>query len=109
MAAGRQCGAVKPDGTRCRAPALSGSDCCFFHSPEAAGARAEANRQGGKTRSKGAAVLPAETPDVPLGTVGDVVTFLGRTVNDVRKGALDCKAGNCVGYLSSVLLRALEG
>jgi hypothetical protein len=46
---------------------------------------------------------------VDLKSVGDVVNLLGTTINQVRKGILDVKAANAVGYLGSVLLRAIEG
>lgn len=36
------------------------------------------------------------------------VASAGCTINQVRLGELDPKLANCVGYLSGVLLRALE-
>jgi hypothetical protein len=54
-------------------------------------------------------VLPAGTPDLPLRTVTDVVTLLGQTINQVRRGELDPKVGNAIGMLTGQLLRALEG
>jgi hypothetical protein len=44
-----------------------------------------------------------------LQRVADVVLLLGRSINDLRLGRLDPKIGNGIGYLSSILLRALEG
>jgi hypothetical protein len=106
--AGRQCEYTKPDGTRCRARALANGPHCFFHAEETAEARQSARRRGGKTRSKAAAVLPTDTPDVPLATVGDVVSLLAMSINEVRKGAIDAKVANATGYLAGVLLRAME-
>ena len=60
-------------------------------------------------RSKLAAVLPAGTPDVRVKDMGAVVELLGETISQVRTGTVDPKIANAVGYLSSVLMRALEG
>jgi hypothetical protein len=105
----RQCAHVKPGGARCQARPVAGSDLCFFHDPATAEKRAEARKKGGQTRNKPAATLPPETADLELESVPDVVRLLGRTINDVRKGVVDAKVANAVGYLGSVLLRALEG
>src|SRR5262249_21918667 len=48
-------------------------------------------------------------PDLVLNDVPAVVKLLAETINQVRKGTLDPKVANCVGYLASILLRALEG
>jgi hypothetical protein len=50
----------------------------------------------------------AGTDDVPLATVADVVKALATTFNDVRKGQLDPKTGNCLGLLAGQLLRAMQ-
>jgi hypothetical protein len=55
-----------------------------------------------------AAVLPDDAPDLRLQTVVDVVSLLGQTINQTRKGALDPKVCNAVVQGASVLLRALE-
>ena len=103
----RPCEHVKPDGNRCRARALPASAFCYFHDPARAEERAQSCRKGGQTRSKKAAVLPQEA-DAPLASVADVVGFLGTTANQVRRGQLDCKVGNCLGYLGSVLMRGIQ-
>ena len=38
----------------------------------------------------------------------DISALLGDSINRLRRGELDPKVANAVGYLSSVLLRALE-
>jgi hypothetical protein len=82
------------------------SEQCFFHDPATAATRAAARKAGG---AKGkAVVLLADTPNAPLDTVGDVVLLLGTTVNQVRRGELDPKVANAVGYLTGILLKALE-
>jgi hypothetical protein len=105
----RPCEATRQNGTPCRGDARPGSRWCWAHDPGLKEKRDAARRKGGRERSKAAAVLPQAAPDLPLMTIGDVTAALAATVNQVRKGALDVKAANCVGYLLSVLLRALEG
>jgi hypothetical protein len=65
-------------------------------------------RKGGRERSKKAAVLGADAPDVPLTSVADVLVLLAQTINQVRRGELDTKVGSCLGYLASVAMKALE-
>jgi hypothetical protein len=40
--------------------------------------------------------------------VNDVTALLAQTINQVRCGSVDSKTGNAVGYLASVLLKALQ-
>ena len=102
----RKCAAQKADGTPCRGTARP-SGFCTFHDPALAQKRAEARRAGGRSRSRGPAVLP-DAEDLPTKTIGDVTVLLGRTLNDVRQGKIDAKIANAIGYLSSVLLRSLQ-
>jgi hypothetical protein len=53
-------------------------------------------------------VLPPDTPNLPLASVADVVTMLGATINQVRRGELDVRVANAVGYLGGVLLKGLQ-
>src|SRR4051812_32349971 len=102
----RQCCHRRSDGGTCRAKAVSGSSLCFFHAPDRAADRLKAQKAGGR-RNKVAA-LPTDTPDYDLKNVGDVVILLGSTINQVRKGQVDPRVANSVGYLSGILLKALE-
>ena len=103
----RQCEFVRPDGTRCRANARAGRSHCFAHDSGSAAERDSARRAGGRARR--AAVLPPDTPDVELRTAADVARFLSGTINEVRKGLLDARVGNCVAGLVGQLLRAIQG
>ena len=103
----RQCVQVKADGTRCRGRALDGKEHCPFHDSSTQAAQAAGRRAGGRKRCQPAAVLPAG-PDVPLGTIPDVVAFLGSLANKAAKGLLDPKTVNATTYVLSTLLRALE-
>jgi hypothetical protein len=102
----RQCGYKKPDGKKCQANAIAGSQFCFFHDPDRAGDRRAAQQTGG-LRNKSAS-LPSETPDIEMKNVSDVVALLGVTLNQVRRGQIDPRVSNAIGYLSGTLLRALE-
>jgi hypothetical protein len=109
--ADRRCAAKTRSGAPCKARALPGKRHCLFHSRDPADRRTRerARREGGRRRSRQAAVLAPTAGDLPLARVADVVGLLGQTINQVRKGQLDVKVANCVGYLGGVLLKALEG
>jgi hypothetical protein len=104
-----KCKFSKPDGSTCGGNCLKNSDYCYFHDPAQAAHRQQARRKGGRARSKPMAVLSISAPDEPVESIEDVVRLLGQTINEVRKGQLDAKIANAVGYLASVMLRALEG
>ncbi len=104
-----RCNHTKNDGERCKASALPGKQKCMFHHPSFSRKRAEGRRAGGTNRSVPVATLAADTPDLALATVADVVVALAATINQVRNGKLAVGVGNCVGCLAGVLLKALEG
>lgn len=85
---------------------MKASAYCFFHDPACAGQRTRARRAGGHRNR--AAILPPTAPTRRLGTAADVTDLLAETINQVRRGELDPKVANSVGYLASVLLRAIE-
>ncbi len=101
-----QCKQIKADGTRCQANTRTGSEYCFFHDPATAEEQEAARQAGGRVGKTKA--LPAETPDVPLSSVAEVVGLLGETINQLRRGEIDPRVANAVGYLSGTLLKALQ-
>ena len=102
----KPCQAIKPDGSRCQAAALPGRDFCFFHDPSQADERREAQSLGGQqNRMK---TLDASAPDVEIEDCQDVVRLISETINQVRKGQIDPRVANAVGYLANVLIRAVE-
>ena len=103
-----KCEFRKKDGRSCSANAQVASGLCIFHDPARASDGQRARRAGGITRSQLAAVLPSDTPDHPLGNVSDVSALLSDSINRLRRGQLDPRVANAMGYLTSVLLRALE-
>jgi hypothetical protein len=105
MSAGRQCEQTRPDGQRCQARAVQGQPWCFFHSPDRQ-ARQEAGRRGGSRPKKKA--IPQLAEPLPLECVRDVAALVAQTINTLRQTPLTAREANAIGYLASVLLRALE-
>jgi hypothetical protein len=102
----RPCQAKTADGTICQAAALAGSDFCFFHDPDRATERREANAAGGRQGKM--KTLDADAPDVRVESSQDVVRLLSDTINQVRTGQLDPRVANAIGYLANILIRAAE-
>jgi hypothetical protein len=100
------CQQVKPDGSKCQARPPAGSDFCFFHDPEKSAEREAAQRAGGQKNKM--AVLPSTAPDARLQDTRDVVTLLSETINHVRRGEIDPKVANAVGYLGGLLMKAIH-
>src|SRR3989442_4304375 len=98
----------KNNGEKCGADPQSGTKVCVFHDPAKAADGHRARRAGGTTRSRTVTVLPQETPDNPLRNTHEVVTLLSESINHVRRGQLDPRVANALGYLSGILLKALE-
>jgi hypothetical protein len=104
----QKCGFRKKDGGRCGADVQSGKILCVFHDPTRAADGRRARRLGGINRHRSAPVLLLETPDNPLRSTQDVSSLLGESINQVRRGQLDPRVANAVGYLASILLGALQ-
>ena len=103
----RKCQFRKKNGERCGADAQSGKSICVFHDPDRSEDGRRARRAGGLERSRPPAALPAETPDSPLRTNQDVLELLGESISQLRRGQLDPRKANAIGYLASISLRAL--
>jgi len=102
----RPCQAKKPDGSSCQAAALPDSEFCFFHDPDRADERQAARSFGGsQNRTK---TLAADAPDIKVESCQDVVRLIGETINQVRRGDLDPRVANAIGYLANVLIKAAE-
>jgi hypothetical protein len=102
-----QCQDRKPDGSPCRATPLTGSAYCWFHAPERAEQRREAQRAGARTAN--ARPDPAPVEDLPLRSVADVAVLLAEAVNAVRAGRMEPKVANAVAVLTAQLMNALRG
>jgi hypothetical protein len=106
----RRCSFAKEDGERCRAIAIKDSDplLCFWHNPATAYAAQAARRRGGANANRSPLCLPPGSPDLPLESLDDAVAFLAKVANEVRRGDLDVKIGNCIGVLAAGIVRAIE-
>ena len=102
------CSASRADGSPCGARARPGGRLCLFHDPRCKSARDAGRRAGGQRRCQPRATVPVESYAMELRSVEDVCELLSGTIRDVRTGRLDPKLANTVGYLASVLVRALE-
>ncbi len=98
----RKCEFRKRDGQRCGADAQSGNALCVFHDPAKAAAGRRARGSGGINRSRGVTILPLEAPDNPLRNSHDVSVLLGESINQARRGQLDTRVADAVGYLASI-------
>ena len=102
----RQCSATKADGARCCTVALPNRESCLFHDPDRAAERSAGRSLGGsRNRVK---ILGDGVPDVTIQDCGDVVRLIVVTINQVRKGAIDPRLANSVGFLANVAIRALD-
>lgn len=102
----RPCKAARQDGVVCQTAPLLGSDFCYFHDPAKADERRQAQSLGG--RQHRIRTLNAATPDARMRDCGDVVALISETINQVRKGTIDPRIANSVGYLANVLIKAFE-
>jgi hypothetical protein len=103
----KRCGFETDAGAQCKANAQQVSGFCFFHDPAVADKRAAARRAGGLSRTRPLQV-PADVQPKQLHTASDVARFLAETINQVRGGKLDTRLSNAIGYLSGILLSAIE-
>ncbi len=102
----KQCQATKQNGGGCEATALSDSDFCFFHDPSIAAERKAAQSLGGKgNRMK---TLDPNTPGVKIQNSENIIALLAETIDQVRRGIIDHRVANAVGYLANIAMRAVE-
>ena len=100
----KQCKYHKSDGNQCKAIAMIGHDCCYFHAPNKRPDRIKAAQRGGKANGKNTSGLPYREINSPQ----DVLHLLGETINSIRSGELELKVGTQIGYLSNIWLNAYE-
>ena len=109
MAENRRCEHRKAgNGKRCKAYARINDRFCFFHSAQTAQARKKAQRTGGIQRSRKTNVLPTAGAKKELRKATEACDLLGETIHQVRVGTIDHRIAKTVGYLTSVLLHALN-
>jgi len=101
-----RCEFIKDSGERCKASPVAGSKYCFFHDPDKSEEQKTARQKGGYARR--APRLPKNIPDFEIKGAEEVIHLLSMTINQVRRGDLDPKVANAVGYLSGIILKANE-
>ena len=92
-----KCKATRVDGEPCRAPALRGSDRCWWHSAAARADMVDACRRGGQNRRK-PVLLPEAEPLTPDRTRA----ILASVLEALLSGALDGQTARSVGYIVGV-------
>jgi hypothetical protein len=102
----KTCSATKSDQSKCQAAVIPGSEFCFFHDPSKAEQRREAQSQGG--RQNHVKTLEDSAPDVKVEDSGDAIALISETINQVRKGQIDPRVANSVGFLANILIKAVE-
>lgn len=108
-----QCKATRRDGQPCGAQAQAGREWCYFHDPEKAEEVRAAKSKGGSKVTTLTVVKPwrgqpDEVTVLKSPTTIDIVSLLADTIDEVKAGKIDPRVANAVGYLSGVMLKALE-
>jgi hypothetical protein len=102
----RRCQHRRKDGKRCNAVSMLGSRFCFFHNPERKKEQEDARKKGG--RQGRMAALGKNAPNIQIKSPDDLIVLLSETISQVRRGEIDPRIANAIGYLSGVLLKARE-
>ena len=101
----KKCTHILDSGLQCGSWAMDNKNYCFSHDPDSVEKKLLASTKGGLAR-----VIQVDVPleVITIATPGDVASLLASTINDVRTGILDLRVANTIGYLSGVLIKALE-
>ena len=96
------CAAIKPDGARCKARAMQGSQWCFNHHPDHSDERRRNATKGGKRGGRG---RPAR-----LGVEGlkDIKDLLKSLTDDVLAGEVERATAIAANQLLNTALKAIE-
>ena len=99
------CKHIRNSGEPCKAYAISGSDYCFWHSPDTTSRRSQARKKGGLNRRAG-----KRSNHGPYGikTVHDVMRILEDTVNDACGLENSHARARTIGYLCQIAIKGLE-
>lgn len=103
----RACSALNDGGSPCRQAPLTGSDYCFWHSPEHAEEVAEARRLGGLRRRKERTVASAYDFE-GLETVGQIRRLIEVAVVDTLSLENSIARSRALAYLAQVSVNLLE-
>jgi hypothetical protein len=96
------CAAIKPDGSRCKARAMKGSQWCFNHHPDHSQERRHNASKGGKRGGRG---RPAGSGAEGLQDIKDLLKSL---TDDVLSGDVERATAIAANQLLNTSLRAIE-
>jgi hypothetical protein len=107
-----QCDAIGKSGQRCRSGAMSGFEKCFFHSkdPNHVKLRLAGRKQGGiKVQAHNRLHLARRTADISaITSCEELRAVIAETISQVRRGEIEPRIGNTIGYLLSVCMVSLQ-
>jgi hypothetical protein len=107
-----QCDAIGKSGLRCRSGAMSGFEKCFFHSkdPNHVKLRLAGRKQGGiKVQAHNRLHLARRTADISaITSCEELRAVIAETISQVRRGEIEPRIGNTIGYLLSVAMVSLQ-
>jgi len=98
------CKHIKPDGERCQAKAMKGSDYCFTHNPDTQIEKHLAVVKGGLASKK----VKLDLKPLSIKNPQEVGRLLEDTINGVRSGEIPPNIANTIGYLAGHALKAIE-
>jgi hypothetical protein len=96
------CAAIKPDGARCKARAMQGSQWCFNHHPDHS---QEHRRNASKGGQRGGRGRPARSGAEGLKDIKDLLKSL---TDDVLSGEVERATAIAANQLLNSALRAIE-
>jgi hypothetical protein len=93
-----RCGAIKPNGERCKGRAIEGSEWCWNHNPDHADERRRHGAKGGKRGGRGR----------PQAELANIKERLSELADDVLEEKVDRGVGAVVSQILNVYLRAVS-
>ena len=100
-----KCKLIKENGEQCGANAMKNSDYCFTHNPEVEEEKQLARVKGGQNN---ALVVGEIIEEYPIRTSEDVIKLMEDTINLVKRGTLDIRVANTIGYLAGVSQKSIK-
>ncbi len=102
----KRCSAKNRNGNQCGAWAVTGSTQCALHSnPELA---AKMGSKHERMLAFPAQPVALDLPHKRLNNIGEVIELLGETITRVQQGPFHLRAANTIGFLTAILLKALD-
>jgi hypothetical protein len=93
-----RCGAIKPNGERCKGRAIEGSEWCWNHNPDHADERRRHGAKGGKRGGRGR----------PQAELANIKERLSELADDVLEEKVDRGVGAVVSQILNVYVRAVS-